>query len=72
MRALNRITTVVPPPPSAAGIHDRVLVISVHPYGKQPSFTMALAKAVCDSLEAEGRVEFRALTFENAVLLLLV
>lgn len=54
---MNRITTVVPPPPSASGVRHRVLVISAHPNGKQPSFTLALANAVCDSLEAEGELE---------------
>ena len=61
VRALNRITTFVPPPPSAAGGGGKVLVVSVHPNGKQPSFTLALATAVCDSLEAEGELVIGAL-----------
>lgn len=52
-RALNGVTSVVPPPPSVGG-GERVVVVQVHPNGKQPSFTLALGKAVCDSLEASG------------------
>ncbi|CAM9973700.1 unnamed protein product [Discosporangium mesarthrocarpum] len=51
-RALNRVTTFVPPPPSATV--GRVLVVQVHPYGKGPSFTGALGDAVCGSLRATG------------------
>lgn len=56
MRALNRVTSFVPPPPAdaAAGAKDRIVVVQVHPYGKEPSFTLALGGAVCDSLKAAG------------------
>lgn len=53
-KALNRITTFVPPPPATNSAPERVLVVQVHPYGKRPSFTLALGKAVCQSLEASG------------------
>lgn len=56
MRALNRVTSFVPPPPaddSVAG-KDRIVVVQVHPYGKEPSFTSALGNAVCESLTASG------------------
>lgn len=52
-RSLNQVTTVVVPPPTRCA--ERVLVLHVHPYGKERSFTLALGKAVSDSLEASGR-----------------
>ncbi|CAM9368009.1 unnamed protein product [Pylaiella littoralis] len=56
LRALNRVTSFVPPPPAdcPAGVKDRIIVLQVHPYGKEPSFTSALGNAVCDSLKASG------------------
>ena len=53
MRGLNRMTTAIPPPPSASQA-DRILVVQVHPSGKAPSYTLALGNAVCDSLKASG------------------
>lgn len=54
-RALNRINSVVPPPPSAVpATPQRVVIIHVHPNGREPSFTLALGEAVCESLEAAG------------------
>lgn len=50
----NRITSFVPPPPAPEGGKDRIIVVQVHPYGKEPSFTLALGDAVRDSLTAAG------------------
>lgn len=53
-RALNRVTTFVPLPPATNSAPEKVLVIQVHPYGNKPSFTLALGKALCESLEVSG------------------
>lgn len=68
-RALNRVTSFVPPPPaSSVSESDRVLLVVVHPYGKQPSYTLALGDAVCDSLVASGaRDEFYSVEIESLV-----
>ena len=51
----NRLTSFVPPPPAPEdGTKERVVVVQVHPYGKEPSFTLALGDAVRDSLKAAG------------------
>lgn len=66
-RALNRFTSFVPPPPSVSG-SDRLLLVVVHPYGKQPSYTLALGNAVCDSLVASGtRYQCHSLGSERLV-----
>lgn len=52
-RSLNQVTTVVVPPPTRCA--ERVLVLHAHPYGKERSYTLALGKAVSESLEAAGR-----------------
>lgn len=54
-RSLNRVTSLVAPPPSSPGTRQhKVVVIHVHPYGNQPSFTLALTKTVRESLEDAG------------------
>lgn len=51
----NRITSFVPPPPAAEDSgKERIIVVQVHPNGKEPSFTLALGDAVRDSLKAAG------------------
>lgn len=50
----NGITSFVPPPPSPEGPKERIIVLQVHPYGKEPSFTLALGDAVSDSLKTAG------------------
>lgn len=55
VKSLNGVTSFIPPPPSPVQEKsERVLVVKVHPYGREPSFTLALGQAVCDSLEASG------------------
>ncbi|CBJ32295.1 NAD(P)H dehydrogenase (quinone) [Ectocarpus siliculosus] len=55
MRALNRVTSFVPPPPSGKdGVQEKIVVVQVHPNGKDPSFTLALGEAVRDSLKDAG------------------
>lgn len=55
MRALNRVTSFVPPPPSdKSGVQEKIVVVQVHPNGKDPSFTLALGEAVRDSLKDAG------------------
>lgn len=49
------MTSFVPPPPTPEGSKpDRIIVVQVHPYGKEPSFTLALGNAVRDSLKDAG------------------
>ncbi|CAM9428489.1 unnamed protein product [Ectocarpus sp. 6 AP-2014] len=55
MRALNRVTSFVPPPPSDKdGVQEKIVVVQVHPNGKDPSFTLALGEAVRGSLKDAG------------------
>lgn len=59
MRALNRVTSFVPPPPSDKdGVKEKIVVVQVHPNGKDPSFTLALGQAVRDSLKDAGAWAF--------------
>lgn len=71
MRALNRMTSAVPPPPSVSQ-GDRVLVVHVHPNGKAPSYTLALGNAVCDSLKSSGALRCVAVCYSLYVVVVLV